>query len=45
MVDYLVCQKKKTVIYLIFNNNRGFSTAFLTMDRRARQNFKKEMKP
>ena len=37
--------EKKTVIYLIFNNNRGFSTAFLTMDRTARQNFKKEMKP
>ena len=29
-------EKKNTVIYLIFNNNRGFSTAFLTMDRTAR---------
>ena len=37
-------EKKNTVIYLIFNNNRGLSTAFLTMDRTARQNFNKEMK-
>ena len=37
MVNYLVCQKKKnTVTYLIFNNNRGFSTAFSTMDKTAR---------
>ena len=37
-------EKKKTVIYLIFNSNRGFSTVFLTRDRTARQNFNKEMK-
>ena len=29
-------EKKNTVTYLIFNNNRGFSTAFSTMDKTAR---------